>query len=73
MYCRSFTCTYVQLAVLEIEVSELRQKLSELEVRERAMKEEHQLESLQQELSSIREKLHDQEVRKIYRSYTTKR
>ena len=41
----------------------MQQKLADLEVRERALKEEkHTLEPLQQELASLRESLHNQEV-----------
>ena len=55
---------YYQLAVLETELSGLRQRLAELEVRERAVQErEEKVESLQQELADMREKLHGLEVR----------
>ena len=55
---------YCQLAVLETELTGLRQRLAELEVRERAVQErEEKAESLQQELADMREKLHGLEVR----------
>ena len=54
----------MQVEALNAEISEFRQKLAELQVKEKAMIEgEHKIESLQHELASIGEKLNENEVR----------